>query len=198
MIMHGTGVEGIEYLGEEFVPTKPVKSLKQKMAYVGEDRALSGLFLGQPILETVIMGKRNANSRKLINNRRELEILRDVIDRVQIKIPSEDCSPSALSGGNQQKLLFGRWIIDDARLVLLDEPTRGVDVRTKEEIYQHIRSMAADNNAGVLLVSSELNELALLCDKVIVMRGGTGENVLYGDDITEENMMRYIIHTTGT
>ena len=144
------------------------------------------------------MGKRNANSRKLINNRRELEILRDVIDRVQIKIPSEDCSPSALSGGNQQKLLFGRWIIDDARLVLLDEPTRGVDVRTKEEIYQHIRSMAADNNAGVLLVSSELNELALLCDKVIVMRDGTGENVLYGDDITEENMMRYIIHTTGT
>ncbi len=187
-----------EYLGEEFVPTKPVKSLKQKMAYVGEDRALSGLFFGQPILETVIMGKRNANSRKLINNRRELEILRDVIDRVQIKIPSEDCSPSALSGGNQQKLLFGRWIIDDARLVLLDEPTRGVDVRTKEEIYQHIRSMAADNNAGVLLVSSELNELALLCDKVIVMRDGTGENVLYGDDITEENMMRYIIHTTGT
>ena len=58
--------------------------------------------------------------------------------------------------------------------------------------------MAADNNAGVLLVSSELNELALLCDKVIVMRDGTGENILYGDDITEENMMRYIIHTTGT
>lgn len=187
-----------EYLGEEFVPTKPMKSLRQKMAYVGEDRALSGLFFGQPILETVIMGNRNFNSHKLIRSRKESGILRDVIEKVQIKIPSEACSPSALSGGNQQKLLFGRWIIDDARLVLLDEPTRGVDVRTKEEIYQRIRSMAADNHAGVLIVSSELNELALLCDKVIIMRDGTGDNVLYGNDVTEENMMRYIIHTNGT
>ena len=187
-----------EYLGEEFVPTKPVKSLRQKMAYVGEDRALSGLFFGQPILETVIMGNRNFNSYKLINNRRETRILRDVIEKVQIKIPSEDCSPSSLSGGNQQKLLFGRWIIDDAKLVLLDEPTRGVDVRTKEEIYQRISSMAADNRAGILIVSSELNELALLCDKVIIMRDGSGDNVLYGDDVTEENMMRYIIHSNGT
>ena len=146
----------------------------------------------------MIMGNRNFNSYKLINNRRETRILRDVIEKVQIKIPSEDCSPSSLSGGNQQKLLFGRWIIDDAKLVLLDEPTRGVDVRTKEEIYQRIRSMAADNRAGILIMSSELNELALLCDKVIIMRDGSGDNVLYGDDVTEENMMRYIIHSNGT
>ena len=98
----------------------------------------------------------------------------------------------------QQKLLFGRWIIDEAKLILLDEPTRGVDVRTKEEIYQRIRSMAAENNAGVLVVSSELNELEILCDRVIVMRDGRGENVLSGGEITEENMMRYIAHAEGT
>lgn len=187
-----------EYMGKPFVPTRPVKSLRQKMAYVGEDRAISGLFFGQPILETVIMGHRNLSSRKLIRNSQETDIFRNVIEKIQIKIPSEDCSPSSLSGGNQQKLLFGRWIIDDARLVLLDEPTRGVDVRTKEEIYQRIRSMAKENNAGVLLVSSELNELVLLCDKVIVMRDGKGENILTGDEITEENMMRYITHASGT
>lgn len=187
-----------EYMGKPFTPTRPVKSLRQKMAYVGEDRAASGLFFGQPILETVIMGHRNLSSRKLIRNSRETDIFRNVIEKIQIKIPSEDCSPSSLSGGNQQKLLFGRWIIDEARLVLLDEPTRGVDVRTKEEIYQRIRSMAKENNAGVLLVSSELNELVLLCDKVIVMRDGKGENVLTGDEITEENMMRYITHASGT
>jgi ribose transport system ATP-binding protein len=83
-------------------------------------------------------------------------------------------------------------------MILLDEPTRGVDVRTKEEIYQRIRSMAAENNAGVLVASSELNELVLLCDKVIIMRDGMAENVLSGHDITEENMMRYITQASGT
>ncbi|MBR1455992.1 MAG: sugar ABC transporter ATP-binding protein [Oscillospiraceae bacterium] len=187
-----------EYMGEEFKPTKPSKSLGSKMAYVGEDRAISGLFFGQPILETIIMGHRNLGRKMIVNNRHEQDVFRDVIRKIQIKIPAEDCSPSALSGGNQQKLLFGRWIIDDAKLILLDEPTRGVDVRTKEEIYQRIRTMAAENNAGVLMVSSELNELELLCDRVIVMRDGKGENVLSGDEITEENMMRYIAHAEGT
>ena len=127
-----------------------------------------------------------------------MEKVRDVIDNIQIKLPSEDCSPSELSGGNQQKLLFGRWVIDETRLVLLDEPTRGVDVRTKEEIYQRIRYMAREGNAGVLMVSSELNELVLLCDRVIIMRDGKGANVLSGDEITEENMMRYIAQAEGT
>lgn len=186
------------YMDKPFKPVTPSKSLKNKMAYVGENRAISGLFFGQPILETIIMGHRNLKKQWLIKNHGEENILRDVIRKIQIKIPDEDCTPSALSGGNQQKLLFGRWIIDDANLVLLDEPTRGVDVRTKEEIYQRIRSMAGENKAGVLMVSSELNELVLLCDKVIIMRDGKGENVLVGDEITEENMMRYIAHAEGT
>ncbi len=187
-----------EYMGKPFTPTNPSKSLRSKMAYVGEDRAVSGLFFGQPILETIIMGHRNLSTHAMVHDEKELSIFRDVINKIQIKIPSEDCSPSSLSGGNQQKLLFGRWIIDDAKLILLDEPTRGVDVRTKEEIYQRIRSMAAESNAAVLVVSSELNELEILCDRVIVMRDGRGENVLSGDEITEENMMRYIAHAEGT
>ena len=186
------------YMGEEYVPTKPSKALRKKIAYVGEDRAISGLFFGQPILETIIMGHRNLANKAFVKNAEEEKIFRDVIRKIQIKIPSEDCTPSNLSGGNQQKLLFARWVIDEARLVLLDEPTRGVDVRTKEEIYQRIRGMAAENNAGVLVVSSELNELEILCDRVIVMRDGRGENVLAGGEITEENMMRYIAHAEGT
>lgn len=187
-----------EYMGSRFVPTRPGKSLRHRMAYVGEDRSISGLFFGQPVLETIIMGHRNLSGRRFVKDRHEEKLMRRVVDEVQIKLPSEDCSPSALSGGNQQKLLFGRWILDDARLVLLDEPTRGVDVRTKEEIYQRIRAMASEGRAGVLMVSSELNELVLLCDKVIIMRDGKGENVLRGDEITEENMMRYIARAEGT
>lgn len=187
-----------EYMGAKFNPTRPAESLKSQMAYVGEDRAVSGLFFGLPVMETIIMGHRNLQKRFLVREHVEMEKVRDVIDNIQIKLPSEGCSPSELSGGNQQKLLFGRWVIDETRLVLLDEPTRGVDVRTKEEIYQRIRYMAREGNAGVLMVSSELNELVLLCDRVIIMRDGKGANVLSGDEITEENMMRYIAQAEGT
>jgi ABC-type sugar transport system ATPase subunit len=187
-----------KYMGQEFKPTKPSKSLKSQIAYVGENRAESGLFFGQPIVETIIMAHRNLGKSSVIHSKKEENIFKDVVQQVQIKLPSEDCSPSSLSGGNQQKLLFGRWIIDDAKLVLLDEPTRGVDVRTKEEIYQRIRSMANVNGAGVLMVSSELNELVMLCDKVIIMRDGYAENVLAGDEISEENIMRYITKASGT
>ena len=138
------------------------------------------------------MAHRNLRRNPLVNDREELKIYKEVIDKIQIKINSATSSPGTLSGGNQQKLLFGRWIIDEQKLILLDEPTRGVDVRTKNEIYQRIRMMVAENNAGVLMVSSELEELVLLCDKVIIMRDGHAENVLYGDDITEANMMTYI------
>ena len=181
-----------DYMGKNYRPRCPSYALGKKMAYVGENRSESGLFFGQPSLETIIMAHRNLRKKPVVNDREELRIYNDVIDKIQIKIDSSTSSPGTLSGGNQQKLLFGRWIIDEQKLILLDEPTRGVDVRTKNEIYQRIRSMVSANNAGVLMVSSELEELVLLCDKVIIMRNGHAENVLYGDDITEANMMSYI------
>jgi len=181
-----------DYMGKKYKPKRPSYALCRKMAYVGENRSESGLFFGQPSLETIIMAHRNLRRNPLVNDREELKIYKEVIDKIQIKINSATSSPGTLSGGNQQKLLFGRWIIDEQKLILLDEPTRGVDVRTKNEIYQRIRMMVAENNAGVLMVSSELEELVLLCDKVIIMRDGHAENVLYGDDITEANMMTYI------
>ena len=181
-----------EYLGKEYKPVSPAHALANKMAYVGENRSESGLFFGQPIHETIIMAHRNLEKKPLVNDKKEGGLFDEVIRKIQIKIPDRDCSPGELSGGNQQKLLFGRWVIDDAKLILLDEPTRGVDVRTKNEIYQRIRLMAAENNAGVMVVSSELEELVLLCDKVIIMRDGQAENILYGDQISEANMMAYI------
>ncbi len=181
-----------KYLGKEYKPVNPAHALANKMAFVGENRSESGLFYGQPIHETIIMAHRNTERKALINEKKEAVIFDDVVKKIQIKIPYRECSPGELSGGNQQKLLFGRWVIDDAKLILLDEPTRGVDVRTKNEIYQRIRLMAAENNAGVIVVSSELEELVLLCDKVIVMRNGQAENILYGDQISESNMMKHI------
>ena len=172
----------LRYLGEEYKPKNPMHALKKKIAYISEDRSESGLFFGQPIKETVLMAHRNLQ-RKLLGQ---------IIGEVQIKVPTHECMPEALSGGNQQKLLFGRWITDEAKLLLLDEPTRGVDIKTKHEIYQRVRKMVEANNAGALVVSSELEELVLMCDKVLIIRDGHVEDVLTGDRITENNMMAEI------
>lgn len=182
----------LRYLGEPYFPRNPITALRKKIAYISEDRSQSGLFFGLPILETVLMPHRNLGRKKLVNDKREEKLNHEIIENIQIKVPSEKCTPGALSGGNQQKLLFGRWISDEAKLILLDEPTRGVDIRTKHEIYQRIRRLVADNHAGALIVSSELEELVLLCDKVLIIRDGHVENVLYGEDITENNMMSEI------
>lgn len=182
----------LRYLGKPYVPRSPVDALRRKIAYISEDRSESGLFFGLSIKETVLMAHRNISRKKLVRDRAENKLHSEIIDNVQIKVPDNDCTPGALSGGNQQKLLFGRWITDEAKLFLLDEPTRGVDIKTKHEIYQRVRKMVADNNAGALVVSSELEELVLLCDKVLIIRDGQVQNVLYGTDITENAMMSEI------
>ncbi len=182
----------LRYLGEEYKPKNPMHALKKKIAYISEDRSESGLFFGQPIKETVLMAHRNLQRKLLVKNKSEDKLLGQIISEVQIKVPTHECMPEALSGGNQQKLLFGRWITDEAKLLLLDEPTRGVDIKTKHEIYQRVRKMVEANNAGALVVSSELEELVLMCDKVLIIRDGHVEDVLTGDRITENNMMAEI------
>lgn len=182
----------LRYMGETYAPRNPMDALRRKIAYISEDRSESGLFFGLSIRETVLMAHRNISRKKLVRDRAEAKLHSKIIENVQIKVPDPDCTPGALSGGNQQKLLFGRWISDEAKLFLLDEPTRGVDIRTKHEIYQRVRKMVADNNAGALVVSSELEELERLCDKVLIIRDGHVENVLTGENITENNMMSEI------
>lgn len=182
----------LRYLGEEYKPKNPMHALKKKIAYISEDRSESELFFGQPIKETVLMAHRNLQRKLLVKNKSEDKLLGQIIGEVQIKVPTHECMPEALSGGNQQKLLFGRWITDEAKLLLLDEPTRGVDIKTKHEIYQRVRKMVEANNAGALVVSSELEELVLMCDKVLIIRDGHVEDVLTGDRITENNMMAEI------
>jgi ABC-type sugar transport system ATPase subunit len=107
----------------------------------------------------------------------------------QVKAASPSISPAALSGGNQQKLLIARWMSDDARVLLLDEPTRGIDVGTKAEIYRLIRA-AADKGAAVLLVSSEMPELLALSDRIAVLCNGRLTGELTGDAMTQANILR--------
>ncbi|WP_150253497.1 sugar ABC transporter ATP-binding protein [Nocardiopsis deserti] len=113
---------------------------------------------------------------------------RDLIDRLSIKAAATDTPIVNLSGGNQQKAVIGRWLHAGSRILLLDEPTRGVDVEAKAQIYAIVRELA-EQGAAVLFVSSELEELPLVCDRVLALRGGRLQGEFTGDDITLDNIM---------
>ena len=129
---------------------------------------------------------------------RSAEILaaEDEIKRFRIAIPGPRYGVEKLSGGNQQKILFGRWTRACRRVLILDEPTRGVDVGAKVEIYEIIRKLA-DEGVGILVISSELPEIVGLCSRVLVMREGFITGDVSGGDINEETIMQYATASVG-
>ena len=108
---------------------------------------------------------------------------------MRVKTPSEKTKISTLSGGNQQKIILGRWLLNEPRILMLDEPTRGIDVGAKYEIYKLICELA-DKGCGVIIVSSEMGELIGLSDRIIVMSGGRLAGELKREDFSQEEIMR--------
>jgi ABC-type sugar transport system ATPase subunit len=107
---------------------------------------------------------------------------------LRVKAPANDFKIRHLSGGNQQKVILGRWLSTSPKILLLDEPTRGIDISAKTEIYHLIRDLV-DQGLSLILVSSELPEIVSLADRVLVMRSGTVACTLEGNEITQENIM---------
>jgi ribose transport system ATP-binding protein len=107
---------------------------------------------------------------------------------MQIKVGSASDAVSTLSGGNQQKVVIAKWLLTDPRIVLLNDPTRGIDVGTKQEIYRLLRSLA-DQGAGIILYSTDYEELIGCCDRVAVMYDGAIVRELQGQEITEHNII---------
>ncbi|MDF1869790.1 MAG: sugar ABC transporter ATP-binding protein [Phycisphaerales bacterium] len=161
------------------------------LGYVPEDRRIQGLFFNLGIDENILAPIMNRISgfcgiRKQAD---ELEAVRNRINRFQIKTASlSETTPGELSGGNQQKLLIARWMTEQTKVLLLDEPTRGIDVGTKSEIYKLIRQ-AADEGLAILLVSSEMPELLALSDRILVMGDGQIKGELTGVDMTQTNIL---------
>jgi ribose transport system ATP-binding protein len=164
--------------------------MRAGIGYVPEDRRLQGLFFQLGVSENILapvvsrlarLGFRALGKERALTARR----MRDF----QVKAASPAALPGSLSGGNQQKLLIARWMSEEAKVLLLDEPTRGIDVGTKAEVYKMIRA-AADRGAAVLLVSSEMPELLALSDRIAVLCGGRVTGELSGDQMTQANILR--------
>ena len=161
------------------------------LGYVPEDRRIQGLFFNLGIDENILapIMHKLAGLGGVRNRTNELKTVQRRIDRFQIKTASlSDSTPDELSGGNQQKLLIARWMSQETKILLLDEPTRGIDVGTKAEIYKLIRH-AADEGLAILLVSSEMPELLALSDRILVMGDGQIKGELTGDQMTQTNIL---------
>lgn len=169
----------------------PRASIAASMGYVPEDRKLQGLFFLLDVGENIAVPvmPRLAAMLGLRNVRAESSHIASRLRELEIKTAGAGALPGSLSGGNQQKVLIARWLGRETKVLLLDEPTRGIDVGTKAQIYALIRH-AADQGLAVVLVSSEMPELLALSDRIIVLSDGRMTGELRGDDMTQANILR--------
>jgi ABC-type sugar transport system ATPase subunit len=162
----------VEVGGRVVAPDRPRAAIAAGLAFVPEDRRRQGLAMEQSVrlnATMVLMGRRRLAA--LTSRPAEQAVMRELYDRVQLKAPSQRAPVRTLSGGNQQKVVLGRWLASRPPVLLLDEPTRGIDVGAKREIYGLVDALARGGTA-VVLVSSELPELLGLCDRIVVLREG--------------------------
>ncbi|SFQ03494.1 sugar ABC transporter ATP-binding protein [Tranquillimonas alkanivorans] len=168
----------------------PGAAKRQGIAYVSEDRKAFGLLPNRPVRENAtISNLARFRSLGLLRLDRERAFVREQIEQLDIRLPSMQAEISTLSGGNQQKVLLGRALAGRPRVLIFDEPTRGVDIGAKREIYRFIEELAEDGVA-IIVISSEMEEVLRLSDRVLVMRGGRVAAELPRGEATEESVMR--------
>ncbi len=183
---------GRELCGPAGAHSGPRASIAAGVGYVPEDRKVQGLFFQLSVGENIVepFMPRLARALGVRNVGAEQRLIDQRLRSFQVKTAGRDALPGSLSGGNQQKLLIARWMGEGTKVLLLDEPTRGIDVGTKNEIYRLIRE-AADAGVAVLLVSSEMPELLALSDRLIVLSGGRMTGELRSDqEMTQERILR--------
>jgi ribose transport system ATP-binding protein len=160
-------------------------------AYLTEDRKLQGLFLELPIFQNISAAKlENAQNGILLDRKKEAGLCKKYVGELNIKIASQRNKVASLSGGNQQKVMIGKWLATDPKLLVMDEPTRGIDVGAKSEIHNMLRQLS-NNGIQVVLISSELPEIIGMSDRVIVMHEGVITGELMRDDLCEETVITY-------
>lgn len=184
----------IKLNGQQLNISSPEEAIRVGIGYVPEDRKDLGLFLEMTSHENIIMNVLGKHSTAGVMNAKTLwQVTQEAIQNLQIRLASPSVRAVDLSGGNQQKLLLARWLAIHPKVLILDEPTRGVDIGAKSEIYR-IMGELATKGVAILMISSELPEVVGMSDRVLIMRAGNlvGEvGGSTGETITQENIMAY-------
>ena len=176
--------------GQPCFNRNPGESIKNGFALLTEERRATGIFGCLSIRENTVISslKRHLRFGVYLNEKSQREDTQYYIDAMRTKTPSQETKIRSLSGGNQQKVIIGRWLLTDPEVLLLDEPTRGIDVGAKYEIYQLIIDLA-NKGKTVIMVSSEMPELLGVCDRIVVMSGGRVAGEVDARNTTQEAIM---------
>lgn len=179
----------------------PEEAMAEGFGFVPEDRKMEGLFLKQSVrFNTTINVIPRFLKNLQLSHKKEDKIVDEKIEDMHIKVTGPEQLVSSLSGGNQQKVLIGRWLCSASTILILDEPTRGVDVKTKAEIYALIDKLASEG-MSIIMVSSDLPELINMSDRIMVMCGGYSTGILNREEISQESIMTLatteVLHQNG-
>jgi rhamnose transport system ATP-binding protein len=184
---------GIHLSGRPVVVRTPSEAVDLGIAYVPEDRRRHGVILDLPIAANATLAiLRRISKGGFLDFARERELASSYVEKLAVKTPSIDTPAGNLSGGNQQKVALSRWLATEPRIIILDEPTQGVDVGAKAEIHRLIRRLA-DEGAAVLMISSDMEEIVAESDRVAVMHEGRITGVLDRATCTPESIMQLAI-----
>jgi rhamnose transport system ATP-binding protein len=175
--------------GRPWKPSGARDSIRNGLVYVPEERKRQGFVLAHSLAESISIGFSDRLARfGLVRTRRERELVRDAIGRYGVRTADPASPVATLSGGNQQKALLARWLQRDPAVIILDEPTRGVDVAAKSQIHALIDQLAASGKA-ILFISSDLPEVLGMSDRILVMNRGTIETELRETRMTAHNLI---------
>ena len=191
---YGRNISGSVKMGGKPVDTSTVsRAIDSGLAYVTEDRKALGLVLEEPVLRNISLANlAGVSMRGILNHGREAQVAEEYRSAMTIRTPGVQQKVGNLSGGNQQKVVLSKWLFADPQVLILDEPTRGIDVGAKYEIYSIMNDLAAQGR-GVVMISSEMPELLGMCDRIYVMNEGRIVGELSRKEATQERIMGLII-----
>lgn len=185
--------------GHEASLRRPKDAMRQGIAYIPGDRGRQGLFLRRPILENLTFASMSRRARPggVLHPARERSVAREIAQELQIKIGDLTDPVNTLSGGNQQKVVVGKWLLNEPRILLMDDPTKGVDIGAKAEIYDLIDELTR-RGVAVILNSSENMELLNVSDRILVLYEGRIVESLTGDQLTENHLVAASLRVTAS
>lgn len=175
--------------GKEMHVKRTRDAIDQGLAMVNEDRRTYGLVLGRSIHHNTSLVNLKKYTKGLIDDKAISEDVEKMRQMLQIKIANEEVEAGTLSGGNQQKIVLAKWLVGDVKVMILDEPTRGIDVGAKSEIHKLMTNFAREG-MGIIMISSELPEILGMSDRVVVMQEGIIQGILDRSEATQESVMK--------
>ncbi|MCF7928975.1 MAG: sugar ABC transporter ATP-binding protein [Spirochaetales bacterium] len=182
--------------GKEVNIRTPFDAIKHRIGLIPEDRKDQGLILEMMVRHnTTLPGLPFFFPNGILKERKEYDITRSFIEKLSIRTPSQEQEVLHLSGGNQQKVVVAKWLALEPRILILDEPTRGIDVAAKKEIHRLITELAKDG-VGVIIISSEMSEVLAMSDRIVVMHEGRKKGELERGEATQEKIMEMALRTT--